>query len=90
LLQVALVRFAQLVARVQLLLENSQIIPDHHDFVEECLERNFFRLKRTIRRLHNQCPALPSSRQTFHVHVLLKGFDHSVSSIADQICKWHF
>jgi hypothetical protein len=38
LLQVELVRFAQFVARVHLLLENSQIVPDHDDFVEECLE----------------------------------------------------
>ena len=38
LLQVKLVRFAQFVARVYLLLENSQIIPNHDDFVEECLE----------------------------------------------------
>src|SRR5262245_5156023 len=29
------VRFAQLVARVYLLLKNSQIIPNHDDFVEE-------------------------------------------------------
>jgi hypothetical protein len=35
------------VARVHLLLENSQIIPNHDDFVEECLERDFFRLKRS-------------------------------------------
>jgi hypothetical protein len=33
-----LVRFAQFVARVHLLLENSQIIPNHDDFVEECPE----------------------------------------------------
>src|SRR5438874_7679357 len=45
-------RSAQFVARVYLLLENSQIIPNHDDFVEECLERDFFRLKRTVRRLH--------------------------------------
>jgi hypothetical protein len=32
------VRFAQFVARVHLLLENSQIIPNHDDFLEECLE----------------------------------------------------
>jgi hypothetical protein len=38
LLQVELVRIAQFVARVHLLLENSQIIPNHDDFVEECLE----------------------------------------------------
>jgi hypothetical protein len=38
LLQVELVRFAQFVARVHLLLENSQIIPNHDDFVKECLE----------------------------------------------------
>ena len=37
LLQLELVRGAQFVARVHLLLENSQIIPDHDDFVEECL-----------------------------------------------------
>ena len=29
---------------IHLLLENSQIIPNHDDFVEECLERDFFRL----------------------------------------------
>src|SRR6267143_3792381 len=90
LLQVELVRIAQFVARVHLLLKNSQIIPDHHDFVEECLERDFFRLKRTVRRLHDQRPALPSSRQTFYEHILLfqpERFDHSVSSIADQIRK---
>jgi len=38
LLQVELVGFAQFVAPVHLLLENSQIIPNHDDFVEECLE----------------------------------------------------
>jgi hypothetical protein len=32
------VRFAQFVARVYLLLENSQIILNHDDFVEESLE----------------------------------------------------
>ena len=88
LLQVELVRIAQFVARVHLLLENSQIIPNHDDFVEECLERDFFRLKRTFRRLHDQRPALPSSRQTFYEHILLfqpKRSDHSVSSIADQV-----
>ena len=37
LLQVELVRFAQFVARVHLLLEHSQIIPDHDDLVEEGL-----------------------------------------------------
>src|SRR5437773_4725134 len=60
LLQVELVRIAQFVARVHLLLENSQIIPDHDDFVEECLERDFFRLKRTGCGLHYQASALPS------------------------------
>src|SRR5207248_9078808 len=40
LLQVELVRIAQFIARVHLLLENSQIIPNHDDFVEECLERD--------------------------------------------------
>jgi len=53
-LQVELVGIAQLVARVHLLLENSQIIPNHDDFVEEGLERDFFRLKRTFRRLHDK------------------------------------
>jgi hypothetical protein len=38
-----LVRIAQFIARVHFLLENSQIIPNHDDFVEECLERDFFR-----------------------------------------------
>jgi hypothetical protein len=38
LLQVELVRIAQFVARVHLLLENSQIIPNNDDLVEECLE----------------------------------------------------
>ena len=38
LLQVELVGITQFVARVHLLLENSQIIPDHDDFVEECFE----------------------------------------------------
>src|SRR5947208_13738130 len=92
LLQIELVCIAQFVARVHLLLENSQIIPNHDDFVEECLERDFFRLKRTIRRLYDQRPALPSSRQTFHEHILLfqpKRFDHSVSSIADQSRERH-
>jgi hypothetical protein len=37
-LQIELVRFAQFVARVHLLLENSQIIPNHDDLVEDCLE----------------------------------------------------
>src|SRR5262249_1019867 len=93
LLQIELVRFAQFVARVHLLLENSQIIPNHDDLVEECLERDFFGLKRSVRRLHDQCPALPSSRQTFYDRVLLfqpKGFDHCVSSIADQLRKRYF
>jgi len=31
-------RFAQFVARVHLLLENTQIIPNYDDFVEECLQ----------------------------------------------------
>src|SRR6266513_2553567 len=90
LLQVELVRIAQFVACVHLLLENSQIIPNHDDFVEECLERDFFRLKRTVRRLHDQRPALPPSRQTFYEHILLfqpERFDYGVSSIADQIRK---
>src|SRR4030095_5792491 len=81
LLQVELVRFAQFVARVYLLLENSQIIPNHDDFVEERLERDFFRLKRTFRRLHYQRPELPSSRQTFYEHIPLfqsERFAHSV------------
>src|SRR6266567_667711 len=81
LLQVELVRIAQFVARVHLLLENSQVIPNHDDFVEECLKRDFFRLKRTVRRLHDQRPALPSSRQTFYEHVLLKGLGHSENGI---------
>ena len=62
LLQLDLIGFAQFVARVHLLLENSQIITNHHDFVEERLERDFFRLKRTVRGLHKQRPLLPSSR----------------------------
>src|SRR5207245_10817007 len=57
-LQVELVRIAQFVARVHLLLENSQIVPTHDDFVKECLKRDFFWLKRTLRRLHDQSPAL--------------------------------
>jgi hypothetical protein len=88
-----LVRFAQFVARVHLLLGNSQVIPNQDDFVEECLERDFLRLKRTFRRLHNQRPAPPSSRQTFYDHVFLfqpEGLDHIVSNIADQISKRHF
>src|SRR6516225_11883478 len=86
LLQLDLVRLAQFVARVHLLLENPQIIPNHDDFVEECLERDFFRLQRTVCGLHDQRPALPSSRQTFYERVLWfqpKGVDHSVSRIAD-------
>jgi hypothetical protein len=69
------------------------IIPNHDDFVEGCFQRDFFRLKRTFRRLHNQRPALPSSRQIFYEHVPLfqtKGFEHSVSCIADKFCKRHF
>src|SRR5207247_10178762 len=92
LLQVELVRIAQFVARVHLLLENSQIIPNHDDFVEECLERHFFRLKRTVRRLHDHRPALPSIRRTYYELILLfqpERFNHSVSSIADQIRKRH-
>src|SRR5215472_5261614 len=44
-----------------------QIIPNHDDFVEERLERDFFRLKPAtagkliVRRLHNQRPALKPS-----------------------------
>ena len=38
LLQVELVGFAQYVARVHILLKNSQIVPNHDDLVEECLE----------------------------------------------------
>src|SRR6476646_6256535 len=45
LLQVELVRIAQFIARIHFLFENSQIIPNHDDFVEECFERHFFRLK---------------------------------------------
>src|SRR5215813_12697091 len=93
LLQVELIGFAQFVARVHLLLKNSQIIPNHDDLVEECLEWNFFRLKRTVRRLHEQCPLLPSRRQTFYERVLWfqpKRLDHSVSGISDQIRKRHF
>ena len=58
LLQVELVRITQFVARVHLLLEDSQIIPNHNDFVEECLERHFFWLKRAVSRLHDQRTAL--------------------------------
>jgi hypothetical protein len=45
----------------------------------------------TVRRLHDECPALPSSRQTFYEHILCpaRALDHSVSSIADQIRKRH-
>jgi hypothetical protein len=32
------VRFAEFVARVHFLLKNPQIIPNHDDFVDECLE----------------------------------------------------
>jgi len=32
------VRFAQFVARVHLLLENTQFIPNYDGFVEECLQ----------------------------------------------------
>src|ERR671919_252274 len=71
LLQIELVGFAQFVAGVHLLLENSQIIPNHDDFVEECLERDFFRLKRTVGRLHDQGSALPSRGQTFYDHIFL-------------------
>ncbi len=39
-------------------IQSAQIIPNHDDFVEERLERDFFRLKRTVRRLHNERPAL--------------------------------
>jgi hypothetical protein len=39
LLQVELVRIAQFVARVHFLLKNPQIIPNHDDLMEECLER---------------------------------------------------
>src|SRR5205814_4508093 len=66
LLQIELVGIAQFFAGVHLLLENSQIIPNHDDFMEECLERDFFRLHRTVCRLHDQGSALPSSSQTFH------------------------
>ena len=90
LLQIELVRLAQFVARVHLLLENSQIIPNHDDLMEECLERDFFRLKRTVRRLHDQRPTLPSCGQIFYKRVLWfqpNGLDYSVSSIVDQIRK---
>ena len=92
LLQFELVRFAQFVARVHFLLENPQIIPNHDDFVKERLERDFFWLKRTVRRLHNQRSALPSSRQTFYKRILWfepKGLDDSVSSITDQFRERH-
>jgi len=39
-------------------IQSVQIIPNHDDFVEERLERDFFRLKRTVRRLHNERPAV--------------------------------
>ncbi len=44
-LQPSGVRFAQFVARVHFLLKNPPIILNHDDFVEECLEWDFFRLK---------------------------------------------
>ena len=39
-------------------IQSVQIIPNHDDFVEERLELDFLRSKRTVRRLHNQRPAL--------------------------------
>ena len=39
-------------------IQSVQIIPNHDDFMEERLERDFLRLKRTVRRLHNERPAL--------------------------------
>jgi hypothetical protein len=74
LLQVELVRIAQFVARVHLLLENSQIIPNHDDFVEECFERDFFRLKRTFRRLHDQRPVLKPGFNGWNNHVYSSSF----------------
>jgi hypothetical protein len=93
LLQIELVGIAQFVAGVHLLLENSQIIPNHDDFMEECLERDFFRLHRTVCRLHDQGSALPSSSQTFYDQIPLfepQRLDHGVSSIADQSRQRHF
>src|SRR4029453_13354413 len=92
LLEVELVGIAYFFARIHLLLENSQIIPDHDDFVEERLKRDFFRLKRTVFGLHNQGSALPSSGQTFYDRILLlqsECFDYCVSSIADKIRERH-
>ena len=48
---------APFVARVYLLLENSQIIPDHDDLVEECFEPATAG-KLIVCRLHNQHLAL--------------------------------
>src|SRR5215469_2573897 len=39
-------------------IHSVQIIPNHDDLVEERHERDFFRLKRTVRGLHNERPAL--------------------------------
>jgi hypothetical protein len=92
LLQIELVRIAQFVARVHLLLEDSQIIPNHDDFVEECLERHFFWLKRAVSRLHDQRTALPSIRETFHDHVFLfepERFNDGLRCVTDQIRKRH-
>ena len=53
-------------------------------------ERDFFRLKPAtagklvVCRLHDKCPVLQSSRQTFYKHLLLKGIDYKVRSVADQ------
>ena len=44
LLELKLVRIAQFLARVHLLFEHAQIVPDHHDLVKERLPRHFFRL----------------------------------------------
>ena len=55
-------------------IQSVQIIPNHDDFVEERLERDFFRLKRTVRRLHNQRPALKPGFSGRNNHVYSSSF----------------
>ncbi len=51
LLEIELVGVAQFVARVHLLFEHAQVVPDHHDLVKERLQRHLLRLERSCRRI---------------------------------------
>ena len=45
LMKFELVGLSQFVTCVHFLFEDTEVIADHHDLVEECFQRHFFRLK---------------------------------------------